>query len=123
MPHYINNKQLLDEFKICKKEGKTTRQMDKYIVLMVTNISKGFRYKDTELRNDVQQAAYVQLYTKWQNFDEEKGSNIFAYYTQIIRTAIMKDFNMFYLKHRRSSENVSFISLDSFLDNDKDTDY
>jgi len=114
MAVYLKNKDLLAEFNICIEKGETTRKFDQMIITLVENISTKYTYSDESLRCDMKQAAYLLMYTKWKKFNQGKGNNIFAYYTQIIRTAFAKEFNFFFLKNRVASKDVSFIPIDEY---------
>lgn len=82
---YVNNKDLYREIIISKAMGKLTKDAEKMLYLIGKNVIKKFYYKDLDDRDDCLQNGMYQVYKNWYQFNEEKTSNAFAYYTEIFK--------------------------------------
>jgi hypothetical protein len=52
----------------------------------------------------------LDLLRYWQNFNEEKSNNAFAYFTQIVKNGYAKEYKKLY-KHIGKGEKIEFVSL------------
>jgi len=64
---------------------------------------------------DCYQSGLLDMYSNWYNFNQEKSSNAFAYFTEIFKRGIAKGFNEIY-KKKGVDEQVRTISIDSSND-------
>ena len=85
---YLSNKDLYKEIIISKAQGKLTRGAENMLMLLGKNVIKKFYYKDIDDKHDCLQNGYIQIFSNWYNFDEEKGTNCFAYFTEIFKRGI-----------------------------------
>lgn len=113
--HYVNNKRLLEEMTVYRKlyyeakdRGEDRPPIPEYIgeciYLIATRLATkpnfyGYSYKDEMISDGIENCMNY-LY----NFDPEKTSNPFAYFTQIIYYAflrrIQKEKKQVYIKHK-----------------------
>lgn len=112
---YLSNKEMLSEVIHCKKDGQISEKLGKMFVLLAERYStkpnfSGYSYRDEMVANAI--LACCQNYTK---FNEDKGSNPFAYFTQIIHNAFIQVLN----KERRNQE----LRDKCLIDMDRDPSY
>ena len=91
--NYLSNRELYGEIIVSKAMGKLTPPAQKMIILLGKNLIKRFSYKDEDDRFDCLQNGYTQIFSNWYNFDEEKGDNCFAYFTEIFKRGIAAGWN------------------------------
>lgn len=79
---YVTNAQLLEGYRRCKPSG----ELDGPFALLLKQIAEHYSHKSNwggySYREDMASAAALNLYRNWHKFDEGKGGNAFAYYTQ-----------------------------------------
>jgi hypothetical protein len=85
---YLKPKDLYIEIIVSKEMGRLTRDAEKYLNLLGKNIMKKFYYKDNDDKLDCYQNGMYQIYKNWYLFDELKGDNPFAYYTEIFKRGV-----------------------------------
>lgn len=89
----ISNKELYYEIIVSKAQGfLTKRAMDMLIELGARAIKKN-QYFCEEDEFDCLQTAYYVIFNNWYNFDEDKGNNAFAYYTEIFKRGTTRGLN------------------------------
>ncbi len=114
--NYLNNKELYIEMIISKAQGKLTRNAEKMLELLAKETIKKMKYWSNDDKMDCYQTGLLDMYSNWHNFNEEKSTNSFAYFTEIFKRGITKGFNTLY-KRKGDNENlVKVISLDSSND-------
>lgn len=96
MAVYVNNKELLQEIITSKERGALTPKAIVMLDRMVKEISKIFKYKMEEDREDCQAFAMEDVVKYWNRFDPEKSSNPFAFYTQMIKNGYAKGWRRLY---------------------------
>jgi len=94
--NYLSNKDLYCELIVSKAKGKLTRQAEKMLILLAKNVIKKMYYSDYDDRLDCLQTAYLDVFANWYQFDENKGDNAFAYFTEIIKRGLAKGWNSRY---------------------------
>lgn len=105
MPQYVNNKQLYLEIIASKEKGELTPDALKMLDKMVKEISKVFKYKMEEDKEDCQAFAMEDVIKYWNRFNPEKSNNAFAFYTQMIKNGFAKGWRK--LHPIKSSQMVS----------------
>lgn len=113
-PDYLSNDDLYAEILKSKKENKLTDKAFNMLVLMAKRINRKFRYDNEMDRDDVLQYSYENLLKRWHNFDENKYTNAFSYYTELIKRSHTFQYNIL-MKDRKKS-----ISINSFYENGED---
>jgi hypothetical protein len=99
--HYVSNAQLLEEFHIAKAKGKLTDKMAKYLMLIAERYSYHPWFVNYSFREDLVNAAVVNLCANWHKFNPEKSDNPFSYYT----TASYRSF-LSYLDSERKERDI-----------------
>jgi DNA-directed RNA polymerase specialized sigma subunit len=96
MAQYVNNKDLYQE--ICKSKDQEELTSEALVLLtrMINEISKIFKYKMEEDREDCQAFAMEDVIKYWNRFDPEKSTNAFAFYTQMIKNGFAKGWRRLY---------------------------
>ena len=90
MAQYINQKEFYEEICKCKAQGALTPKALTMLKKMVKEISKVFKYKFEEDREDCQAFAMMDVIRYWDRFDPERSNQAFAYYTSIIKKGMGK---------------------------------
>ena len=111
---YINNIDLYCEIVVSKEMGKLTKGAQTMLYVLGKNIIRKFRYKDDDDRLDCLQTGLLDMYANWYNFDENKSSNAFAYFTEVFKRGTARGWNQL---HKRKGDDlglISTISLDGF---------
>lgn len=96
MGNYVDNKRLYNEIIESKKQDKLTLDALMMLTSMIQGISKIFKYKIEEDREDCQAFAMEDVLKYWNRFDPEKSNNAFAFYTQMIKNAYAKGWKKLY---------------------------
>jgi len=110
--HYLSNKDLYCELIVSKAKGSLTREAEKMLILLTKNVIKKMYYSDADDKLDCLQTAYLDVFSNWYSFDELKGDNAFAYFTDIIKRGLAKGWNR---QHRKKGdENAVVISLTGY---------
>jgi len=108
--NYVNNKVLLHELKLSFDSSmgpEPTDELIKMWQLMATKFSYNMQYRDPMDRDDIIQQGVIDCYAYWKNFDVNKGSNAFAYFTQIIKNGAAKAWRVIHPIHFRGSISIS----------------
>ena len=90
MAQYVNPKELYQEIIKSKESGELTPQALVLLDRIVKEISKIFKYKYEEDREDCQAFAMEDVIKYWNRFDVSKSNNAFAFYTQMIKNGMAK---------------------------------
>ena len=90
MANYIVNKDLYMQIILSKERGQLTPEALKMLDRMIKEISKVFKYKMEEDKEDCQAFAMEDVIKYWNRFDPEKSNNAFAFYTQMIKNGYAK---------------------------------
>jgi hypothetical protein len=110
--NYLSNKDLYCELIVSKAQGRLTRSAEKMLILLAKNVIKKMYYSDPDDRLDCLQTAYLDVFANWYSFDELKGDNAFAYFTEIIKRGLAKGWNSRY--KLKGDENAVVISLTGY---------
>ena len=96
MAQYVKNKDLLEAIAKSKEKGELTPEALRMLDMMVKEISKIFKYKLEEDRQDCQAFAMEDVIKYWDRFNPEKSANPFAFYTQMIKHGFAKGWRRLY---------------------------
>ena len=83
------------------------------IELLAKKTIKKVRYTHNDDRMDCLQSAYLDMYSNWHNFNEEKSDNAFAYFTEIFKRGIAKSLNQLTLKKGDTKRTIRIVSIES----------
>ena len=114
---YISNKELYCEIIMSKAMGKLTRPAERMLILLGKNIIKKFYYSNPDDKHDCLQNGYIQIFSNWASFDENKSDNAFSYYTEIFKRGIAAGFNRIHKLKGDEDGTISFISMDATDEN------
>jgi hypothetical protein len=110
---YINSKELYMEALYCKALGYRTKHLEDMLIIMVNKIITKFRYYNPDDKFDcINEALYIVL-KNYDEFDEERSENVFAYYTEIIKRGLALGFKN--ITHGKHNEYVTY-SLNAMYD-------
>lgn len=123
--HYVDNQKFLEEIKVYKQQCKDaaasgqekpriSEYIGKCIYLIAENLSHKPRFMNYSFRDELVSDAIENCFLYFDNFDSDKYSNPFAYFTQII----------YYAFHRRinKEEKNRYIIYKKFQESVLDTD-
>jgi len=111
---YITNKDLYIQLLISKEMGKLTPEAERMFVLLGKKIINTFYYKDGDDKFDCLQNGYEDLFKNWYNFDELKGTNAFAYLTEVFKRGAAKGFNKLHKLKGDKENEIQVISLTGY---------
>lgn len=114
---YLSNKDLYCEILVSKAMGKLTRPAEKMLILLGKNIIKKFYYSNPDDRHDCLQNGYIQIFSNWYSFDENKGDNCFAYFTEVFKRGIAAGFNQIHKLKGDEEGLIKLISMDGTDEN------
>ena len=107
----MSGKDLYCEIVYCKAKGRLTPRAAQMLMLLGKKAQTKMYYRNTDDKYDCLQTAMLDVFTFWHNFDELKGENAFAYYTEVIKRGLAKGWNKMY---KTKGEQVQFISLTGY---------
>jgi DNA-directed RNA polymerase specialized sigma subunit len=110
-PYYVKPKEFYDEIVISKKQDALTPRAQEMMIKIANKASQRLVYKNPEDRKDCISSAYLDLLKYWRSFNPEKGSNAFAYFTEIAKRGFAKGWNQIHPKKYKGT-----ISMDSHGD-------
>jgi hypothetical protein len=108
---YLSNKDLYMEIIVSKAKGRLTPRAGQMLVLLGKKLQNKMYYRDPDDKKDCLQEAMLSVFKLWYNFDENKGENAFAYYSEIIKRGLAMGWNKMY---KTKGEQVEFISLTGY---------
>lgn len=110
---YLKPKDFQEEYTKCKEVGKCSNKL----LLMFEKIAKKYVVTfggKNKLDNDAcVNYALTEAWKKWEKYDETKSTNIFAFFTQMIKNDLMAHHNKLY--HKKEL----YVSLDSVFSNNQ----
>jgi len=96
MAQYVSNKELYLQIITSKENGALTPEALKMLDRMIKEISKIFKYKMEEDKEDCQAFAMEDVIKYWDRFNPEKSNNAFAFFTQMIKNGYAKGWRRLY---------------------------
>lgn len=108
---YLSNKDLYIEIIVSKAQGRLTHRASVMLMLLGKNLQKKMYYKDSDDKKDCLQEAMLSVFRLWYNFDEGKGDNAFAYYSEVIKRGLAQGWNK---QHKTKGADVEIISLTGY---------
>lgn len=105
MAHYVKNADLLAEIIKSKEQNKLTPLAVQMLYKIVKGLSRLHNYKYPQDLEDCIQSGMEQVTMYWRNFDPNKSTNAFAYFTQVLKIGSTRGFNE--LRVLKESERVS----------------
>lgn len=90
---YLNNKDLLAQVLLSKKQGKMSTHLAKMLQLLTARYAKKGNFANYTYNDDMQSYAMLMVVKTWQGFDPAKSSNPFAWFTQCIKNSFIQYLN------------------------------
>jgi hypothetical protein len=106
---YINNGDLMIQIALSRAQDRMTDELAKMLMMLVQRYAKHPDYANIHsYKMDMEAFANLTICKVWKGFNPEKGSNPFAYFTQVIRHAFYQ-----YLNHeKKQRETKDIIRVD-----------
>jgi DNA-directed RNA polymerase specialized sigma24 family protein len=93
--NYLNNKDLCEQIRLSKEQGKMTDELAKMCMALADRYSKHPNFANIySYKEDMVSSAYLALFRNYHHFNQEKYSNAFAYLTQICKHQFYHYLNM-----------------------------
>jgi len=99
--NYLNNKDLLNQVLISKKQGSMTNLLAHMLQTLCRRYAKKGNFANYSYNEDMQGYAMLMLVKTWDSFKPEKSKNPFAFFTQCIKHSFIQ-----YLKQERRQRDV-----------------
>jgi DNA-directed RNA polymerase specialized sigma subunit len=115
---YITNKDLYIEIIVSKEMGKLTSEAQRMLLLLGKKLINKFSYTNADDKLDCLQNGYIQMFSNWHNFDEQKGTNAFAYFTEIFKRGVARGWRNLYRFKGDDEGKVKFISISNGFNNE-----
>jgi len=77
--HYVNNKEMLEEFRLYKKTGKISNELGEMFVKIAENLSNKSNFIGYSWKEEMIGEAVLTCIKYCKNFDPEKSTNPFGY--------------------------------------------
>ena len=134
--HYINNKEFLkalieyqEDIINCEKAGKPKPYVTEYIAMCFLQIAQRLSYRPNFInytyKDDMISDGLENCLAYMHNFNPEKSTNPFAYFTQIIYYAflrrIQKEKKQQYVKYKYFDQRAGFEQMDELQAHDKES--
>jgi hypothetical protein len=84
----IDDKELYIEIVVSKGLGRLTPRAKELLIKLASNAIRKKQYYAEEDRDDCRQTGLLVMFMNWHNFNPEKFSNAFAYFTEIFKRGI-----------------------------------
>jgi hypothetical protein len=113
---YLDSKKLYIEIVVSKAQGKLSPSAALMFELLAKNTIRKKRYRSNDDKMDCYQSGLLHMYQNWYNFNEEKSTNAFAYFTEIFKRGLASGFNEIYKKRGDNDNAVRLISIEGSND-------
>jgi hypothetical protein len=114
---YLSNKDLYCEILVSKAQGKLTPRAAQMLMLLGKKLQTKLYYKNSDDKKDCLQEAMLSVFKFWYNFDEIKGDNAFAYFSEVIKRGLAQGWNKMYRLKGDKDGYYTTMSLDQMTDN------
>jgi DNA-directed RNA polymerase specialized sigma subunit len=105
--NYLNNRDLLEEIVLSKEKDELTPKALEFLMLLADKCSNRLTYRNPEDKQDCIAYAYMDLYRYWRNFNPEKSTNAFAYFTEIAKRGFAKGWNKLHPKKYHGTVSIN----------------
>lgn len=95
---HLDGKKLYCEAIISKSLGKLTPRASQMLMVLGNEAIKKYTYYNPDDELDCLQNGLMHLFKSWYSFDEEKGTNAFAYYTEVFKRGAAQGLGALYKK-------------------------
>lgn len=102
--HYVNQKDFHKEYEISLEQNKPTDKLLQMFELIATRYSSKYDNLCDLDKNSCINYATMEAYLKWKSYDKNRSSNIFAFFTEMIKNDLISSYNNI---HKNSHRNIS----------------
>lgn len=88
--NYLNNADLMKELKKSRELNKMTDELAKMFMVLAERYASKGRFINYTYNDDLRGFALLTGVKVWKSFNPEKGSNPFAYFTQVFKAAFLQ---------------------------------
>lgn len=113
---YLKNKDFFAEIVESKEQGELTDTAQQMMILLGNRTIKKMKYYNPSDREDCLQTGLMVMFQNWHNFDPEKSTNAFAYFTEIFKRGIARGYNELYKKKGDPDGDIRQVSIQSSND-------
>jgi len=113
---YLKNKDLLNEIVESKKNARLTPKAQEMFMLLANKTIQKMRYYNPEDKKDCMQTGLLDMFANWKNFDVNKSTNAFAYFTEIFKRGLAREYNNIYKRKGDPEGHYKHISIESSND-------
>lgn len=92
--NYLNNKDLLAEVMISKEKGRMSNNLALMLQTLCRRYAKKGQFANYSYNEDMQAYAILMLVKTWTNFNEKRGKNPFAFFTQCVKNSFKQFLNV-----------------------------
>lgn len=104
---YLNNADLMIQIKLSREQDRMTDELANMLTLLCAKYAKHPDYANIySYVDDMKAFAMLTVVKVWRSFNPDKGSNPFAYFTQILRHAFYQ-----YLNHESKQRTVKDVLM------------
>jgi hypothetical protein len=118
MAQYLKPKEFYEEIIESKRKDELTPKAEQMFILLGNRTIKKMKYFVEEDREDCLQTGLMMMFLNWRNFDPEKSTNAFAYFTEIFKRGMAYSYNNWYKLKGDPEGKIKTFSLDSSNDGD-----
>ena len=115
---YLKNKEFYQEIIKCKELDELTPIASDMFILLGNRTIKKMKYYNPSDREDCLQTGLMSMFSNWRNFDPEKSTNAFAYFTEIFKRGMAKGFNELYKLKGDPNNEIKCVSIQSSNEGD-----
>lgn len=105
----VPNKELYNEIVKSKQQDELTEEAQRMLYLLAERAICKLRYVNEEDKEDCLQNALMDLMKYWRNFDENRYSNAFAYYTELAKKGFAKGWDTLYPQRYKGTISINSI--------------
>ena len=110
---YITAKDLDYQMIVSKAQGRLTKEAERMLILLAKNVIKKFYYANSDDKLDCLQTAYLDIFSNWYSFDENKGQ-AFSWVTEVVKRGLAKGWNQQHKLRGDDTGSVKVLSLDGY---------
>ncbi len=111
--YYVKPEDFHTEYTLSEQKGKPTDKLIKMFEKIAIGYSKRYRGNKIDIDACVNYATF-EAWKKWDKYNKERSSNIFAFFTQMIKNDLAQHHNKIF--HKKEL----YISIDSLFTNNRD---
>ena len=113
----IDNRELYAEIMVSKGRGRLTPRAAKLLIILAQKAIRKMPYYNPDDRDDCIQTGLQIMFSNWHNFNPDKFTNAFAYFTEVFKRGIAQGFNELHRKRGEDKTNkIRTVSINSSND-------